>query len=149
MRVLIDSDVVIAALAGSEDQSEAAQEVMDALADGRFTGITTPVLMANIMFVVSNKWRLSRKHPDRERVVKAMNALLPLFTMVPVTHADFYASFASGFGDLEDGVQHFAALHASHVDAIVTCNAKDFTASQIPVFDPRTFAVEYLDHQGR
>lgn len=139
MRVLIDSDVVIAAMAGTEDQSAASQEVMDALAEGRFTGLTTPILMANIMFVLSNKWRISRKHVDRDRVVKAMNSLLPLFTMVPVTNADFYASFASEFADLEDGVQHFAAMHATGVDAIITCNTKDFVSSQIPVMEPSAF----------
>lgn len=139
MRVLIDSDVVIAAMAGTEDQSAASQEVMDALAEGRFTGLTTPILMANIMFVLSNKWRISRKHVDRDRVVKAMNSLLPLFTMVPVAHADFYASFASEFVDLEDGVQHFAAMHAAGVDAIITCNTKDFVSSQIPVMEPSAF----------
>lgn len=144
MRVLIDSDVVIAAMAGTEDQSAASQDVMDALSEGRFTGLTTPILMANIMFVLSNKWRISRKHVDRERVVKAMNSLLPLFTMVHVTNADFYASFASEFADLEDGVQHFAAMHASKVDAIITCNTKDYTASQIPVMEPSAFVGEHL-----
>jgi predicted nucleic acid-binding protein len=139
MRVLIDSDVVIAAMAGTEDQSAASQEVMDALAQGRFTGLTSPILMANIMFVLSNKWRISRKHVDRDRVVKAMNSLLPLFTMLPVSNADFYASFASEFVDLEDGVQHFAAMHATGVDAIVTCNTKDFAVSQIPVMEPSAF----------
>ena len=139
MRILIDSDVVIAAMAGTEEQSAASQEVMDALAEGRFTGLTTPILMANIMFVLSNKWRISRKHVDRDRVVKAMNSLLPLFTMVPVTNADFYASFASEFTDLEDGVQHFAAMHATGVDAIITCNTKDFVSSQIPVMEPSAF----------
>lgn len=144
MRVLIDSDVVIAAMAGTEDQSAASQEVMNELGQGRFTGLTTPILMANIMFVLGNKWRMSRKHMDRERVVKAMNSLLPLFTMLPVTNADFYASFASGFADLEDGVQHFAAMHATGVDAIVTCNTKDFTISQIPVMEPSAFLGDYL-----
>lgn len=139
MRVLIDSDVVIAAMAGTEDQSAASQEVMDALAQGRFTGLTTPILMANIMFVLSNKWRINRKHVDRDRVVKAMNSLLPLFTMLPVTNADFYASSASEFADLEDGVQHFAAMHATGVDAIVTCNTKDYAVSQIPVMEPSAF----------
>ncbi len=145
MRVLIDSDVVIAAMAGTEDQSVACQVVMDALAADRFTGLTTPILMANIMFVLSNKWRISRKHVDRDRVVKAMNGLLPLFTMLPVTNTDFHASFASEFTDLEDGVQHFAAMHASKVDAIVTCNTKDYAASQIPVMEPLAFAEGYLD----
>ncbi|HNU56598.1 MAG TPA: hypothetical protein PKN30_08390 [Flavobacteriales bacterium] len=100
--------------------------------------------MANIMFVLSNKWRISRKHVDRERVVKAMNSLLPLFTMLPVTNADLYASFASEFTDLEDGVQHFAAMHAAGVDAIITCNSKDFAASQIPVMEPSAFVGGYL-----
>ena len=145
MRVLIDSDVVIAAMAGTEDQSSASQEVMDALAEGRFTGLTTPILMANIMFVLSNKWRISRKHVDRERVVKAMNGLLPLFTMVPVTNADFHASFASEFTDLEDGVQHFAAMHVAGVDAIITCNTKDFISSWIPVMEPSVFVEGHLD----
>jgi len=144
MRVLIDSDVVIAAMAGDEDQSAASQAVMDALADGRFIGLTTPILMANILFVIGNKWRRSRKHADKPRVVKAMNALLPLFTMVPVDHADFYASFASDFDDLEDGIQHFAALHAGAVDAIITCNVGDYTASQLPVLEPGRFVAEYL-----
>lgn len=144
MRMLIDSDVVIAAMAGTEDQSAASQEVMDALAQGSFTGLTTPILMANIMFVLTNKWRVSRKHVDRDRVVKAMNSLLPLFTMLPVTNADFYASFASEFADLEDGVQHFAAMHAGQVDAIISCNSKDYTTSQIPVMEPSIFIGEYL-----
>ena len=76
MRVLIDSDVVIAAMAGTEDQSAASQEVMDALAQGRFTGLTSPILMANIMFVLSNKWRISRKHVDRDRVVMEPSAFI-------------------------------------------------------------------------
>lgn len=144
MRALIDSDVVIAAMARDEDQSADGQLVMDALAEGRFIGLTTPILMANIMFVIGNKWRISRRHVDKPRVIKAMNALLPMFTMLEVGHADFYASFSSDFQDLEDGVQHFAALHAGGVDAIITCNVEDHSASKIPVLEPGRFAAKFL-----
>lgn len=144
MRMLVDSDVVIAAMAGNEDQSAASQAVMDALAEGRFTGLTTPVLMANIMFVLTNKWRISRKQVDRKRVVKAMNGLLPLFTMLPVDDADFYAALASPFADLEDGVQHFAALRSRQVDGIISCNAKDFEEGELPVLEPGEFMDEYM-----
>lgn len=117
---------------------------MDALAEGRFTGLTTPVLMANIMFVLTNKWRISRKQVDRKRVVKAMNGLLPLFTMLPVDDADFYAAFASPFADLEDGVQHFAALRSRQADGIISCNAKDFEEGELPVLEPGEFMDEYM-----
>jgi len=144
MRLLVDSDVIIAAMAGNEDQSAASQEVMDALAEARFTGMTTPVLMANIMFVLTNKWRVSRKHVDRPRVVKAMNSLLPLFTMLSVDDADFFAAFANPFSDLEDAVQHSAALRSRQVDGIISCNAKDFAAGELPVLEPGEFLAKYL-----
>lgn len=144
MRMLIDSDVVIAAMSGNEDQSIASQGVMDALAEGRFQGLTTPVLMANIMFVLTNKWRIGRKQVDRPRVVKAMNSLLPLFTMLPVDDADFFAAFSSSFADLEDGIQHFAALRSRQVDGIITCNFKDFATGELPALEPGEFLEHHL-----
>lgn len=142
--MLIDSDVVIAAMSGNEDQSAASQGVMDALAEGRFQGLTTPVLMANIMFVLTNKWRISRKHVDRPRVVKAMNSLLPLFTMLPIEDADFHAALGSSFSDLEDGIQFFAAVRSRQVDGIITCNYKDFTSTELPAMEPSLFLSQHL-----
>ncbi len=142
--MLIDSDVVIAAMSGNEDQSIVSQGVMDALAEGRFQGLTTPVLMANIMFVLTNKWRIGRKQVDRPRVVKAMNSLLPMLTMLPMDDADFYATFSSSFTDLEDGIQHFAALRSHQVDGIITCNYKDFAAGELPALEPGEFLRHHL-----
>ncbi len=65
-----------------------------------------------------------------------MESILALVKVVPIGEAHFHASFSSKFEDLEDGVQHFAALDAGKVDAIVTCNAKDFSTSRIKVFEP-------------
>ncbi|MCO5275387.1 MAG: PIN domain-containing protein [Flavobacteriales bacterium] len=146
MRVLVDSDVVISALKGDEAQSAACQLLMDALINGEFLAVTTPVIMANIQYVLGRRWAVKRGIPDRPRVVRAMNDLLPLFSMVHVTPAHFYASMASTFVDLEDGLQHFAAIHArGRVDGIVTCNVKDYDGhSQLPVFEPGEFAHDYL-----
>ena len=144
-RMLVDSDVVIAAMAKGEVQTEDSVQVMQGLLDQRFQGVTTPVIMANIQYVFGRKWERKKNVPDRDRVVKAMGILLPLFTMIPLAPADFYASMARGFQDLEDGLQHFAALHSGKVDGIITCNPKDFkTASQLQVYEPGEFATAFL-----
>ena len=136
MRVFLDSDVIIAALDGTEVQSPDAQQVMDLVEAGTVQAITSPVVLANVMHVVSQKWRISRTRVDRPLVVKAMEEILSLVKVVPITEAHFHASFSSRFDDMEDGLQHFAALHAGKVDAIVTCNTKDFTSSRLPVLEP-------------
>lgn len=144
--MLVDTDVVIAAMKGDEDQSAVSQKVMDALLNGEFVGITTPVIMANVQYVLGKRWKKDQDKPDRAKVVSAMNDLLPMFTMVQVTPADFYASMASTFKDLEDGLQHFAALHSRiRVDGIITCNVPDFKGhSKLDVCHPIEFLQDWL-----
>jgi predicted nucleic acid-binding protein len=69
MRIFLDSDVIIAALDGNELQSSDAQRVMDLVEAGSVQAVTTPVVLANVMHVVSQKWRISRTRVDRPRVV--------------------------------------------------------------------------------
>ncbi len=145
MRILVDSDVVIAAMLQNEQQSAESIRIMDALEAGEFLGITTPVMMANVQYVLSRRWETARNKPDRARVVAAMIDILALFSeMIPVTMADFYASMASKFSDLEDGLQHFAAVRAGGIDAIITCNGKDFAHAQIDHYTPTGFATEFF-----
>lgn len=47
-------------------------------------------------------------------------------------------SATSGFRDIEDAMQHYAALQTG-CDAIVTRNVKDFTQADIPVYTPDEF----------
>ena len=47
-------------------------------------------------------------------------------------------STTSGFRDIEDAMQHYAALQTG-CDAIVTRNVKDFTQADIPVYTPDEF----------
>ncbi len=144
MRVFLDSDVIIAALDGAEVQSPDAQRVMDAIESGTVQAITTPVVLANVMYVISQKWRISRTRIDSPRVVKAMEAILALLKVTSITEAHFHAAFSSRFEDMEDGLQHFAALDAGKIDAIVTCNTKDFASSRLPVLEP----AELMDKLG-
>jgi len=145
MRLLVDSDVVISAMAKGEDQTEDSMVIMQALMDQQFQGFTTPVLLANIQYRLGTKWETKRKVPDRTKVVHAMSIILPLFTILPVQIADFYASMASSFVDLEDGLQHFAALHSGKVDGIITCNVRDYKPhAHLSLYEPGEFARAFL-----
>ena len=55
-------------------------------------------------------------------------------------------SVESKFKDFEDAMQYFSAKHED-IDYIITRNKKDFTASDIPVFEPQEF-VDYLLKTG-
>jgi len=170
MRVLVDSDVVISAFLSYEVQSADSQKLMDALDAGEFIGVTTPVLMANIQYVLGRKWGEKKRGewmPDRAKVVRAMQRILPMFSemipvtmgrmrcmarttlpmfseMIPVTMADFHASMASKFEDLEDGLQHFAAIRARGIDAIVSSNGKDYRHTAIKHYTPADFLNDCL-----
>jgi predicted nucleic acid-binding protein len=145
-RVLVDSDIIISAMAKGEAQTPDCLVVMRGLIDRKFIGVTTPIIMANVQHILGRKWEVKKKVPDRGKVVHAMSILMPLFVMVPVDAADFHASMASPFMDLEDGIQHYAALRSGKVDAIATCNTKDFpkTAVKIQVYSPQEFLQEVL-----
>ncbi len=148
MRVLVDSDVVISAFLSYEVQSADSQKLMDALDAGEFIGVTTPVLMANIQYVLGRKWGEKKRGewmPDRAKVVRAMQRILPMFSeMIPITMADFHASMASKFEDLEDGLQHFAAIRARGIDAIVSSNGKDYRHTAIKHYTPADFLNDCL-----
>lgn len=148
MRVLVDSDVVISAFLSYEVQSADSQKLMDALDAGEFIGVTTPVLMANIQYVLGRKWGEKKRGewmPDRAKVVRAMQRILPMFSeMIPVTMADFHASMASKFEDLEDGLQHSAAIRARGIDAIVSSNGKDYRHTAIKHYTPADFLNDCL-----
>lgn len=52
---------------------------------------------------------------------------------MPVSHRAVELAVRSDFRDFEDAVQHFAALEAGSVDAIITRNTADFKHSLIRV----------------
>ena len=60
----------------------------------------------------------------------------------PVDSQTISDSLKSEFKDFEDAMQYYSALSVG-ADYIITRNKKDFTAAQIPVFEPQEF-IDYL-----
>jgi len=58
--------------------------------------------------------------------------------VTPVDSQTIEESIASGFGDFEDAMQYSSAMR-EQADIIITRNKDDYTASQIPVYEPQEF----------
>ncbi len=144
MQALIDSDVLIAALDGAEDQSDDSKLALIGAVRGRFTGFITPLIAANIMYALRRKWRTTRSATWRADIDAEMLKILPTLGMLPVGRADFVDSITSSFMDKEDGIQYFAALRSRQVEVIITCNTKDFTMKGLPAIKPGEFVRKYL-----
>lgn len=144
MQALIDSDVLIATLDGTEEQSEDSRKALLGAVRGRYAGYITPLIAANVMYALRRKWRTTRPDTWRADIDAEMLRILPTLGMLPVGKADFVDSITSSFQDKEDGIQYFAALRSRQVKMIITCNTKDFTMKGLPAIKPGAFVREYL-----
>ena len=66
--------------------------------------------------------------------------LLQIVEITPVSHNVVLEALTSESADLEDGIQHFAAIEA-RCDCIVTRNGGDYARAIIPVYSPKEFTV--------
>ncbi|MFZ1693544.1 MAG: PIN domain-containing protein [Flavobacteriales bacterium] len=145
MRVLVDSDVIVAVMDGTEAQSDSSKAFLDIALKGGFIAVITPLIAANVMYALRRKWRTTKPKTWQADINQVMAAMLSTLRMIPVDERDFLASLASAFIDKEDGIQHFAAVRHGKVDAIVTCNAKDYALGSIPALEPAEFIAQ---HEG-
>ena len=144
MKALIDSDVLVAMLDGTEVQSRDSTIVIQAAVRGKYTGFVTPLIAANVMYILRRKWRTTRPGTWRSDIDKVMLEMLSTLGMIPVGRPDFIDSLTSSFSDKEDGVQYFAAMRSRQIDIIITCNTKDFVMKGLEAMEPATFLRKHL-----
>jgi len=145
MRALVDSDVLIALIDGTEAQSAASLSAMNGAIKGEFEAVVTPLIVANVMYALKRKWRTSKPKTWKADIAFQITRMLGTLQIIPVDDRDFLAAFGSRFKDHEDAVQHFAAVRSRQVDLILTCNVKDFEEfSELPVMEPGEFAKKFL-----
>jgi len=144
MRALVDSDVLVATIDGTEVQSPACKAVLDLVVRDGLEAVVTPLIAANVMYALKRKWRTARPRTWRKDIDRMMTAMLPTLRMIPVDERDFLASFASDFLDKEDGIQYFAAVRSKQVDVIISCNVKDYVSGELPAMEPAEFLDKHL-----
>jgi len=128
--VFIDSDVAIDLLAKREHYAGAAAlfELIDA---GRVDACTTPLVLANIEYIVS-------KYSNKTKARRALRALLKRITVLTMDHSTVQMALDSAFTDFEDAMQYYAAEKGA-VDFIITRNIKDYSEGSIAVLTAEQF----------
>jgi hypothetical protein len=133
MKVLLDPNVPLNMyLHGFETRSMPAESirVMDAIAKGRITGYVSPVGFHIVFYF------LKRAFGKQEAVMKALDFL----DQVQIAGQDeevFRKALDSGWPDVEDAGQYFAAKHTVGITHLCTTNGRHYKrATGIKVVDP-------------
>ena len=128
--VFIDSDVAIDLLAKREHYAGAAA-LFELIDGGQVDGCTTPVVLANIEYIV-------RKYSNKTKARKALRALLKRISVLTMDHSTVQMAVDSAFPDFEDAIQYYAAEKGA-VDFVITRNTKDYSEGSITVLTAEQF----------
>ena len=136
-RVFVDSDVILDVALAREPFVEYSSLVLALLEQRRCVGVISSNLVTNVYYVL-------RKLSSSQQTRTFLQDLLQIIEITPVSHNVVLESLASEFSDLEDGIQHFAAIEA-RCDCIVTRNGGDYAKAIIPVYSPKEFMVLFAN----
>ncbi len=129
MNLLVDTCVIIDALANREPFAKDAQELCLAVASGKITGFIPAKSVADIYYIMHRSF-----HSDQETRA-LLKKLLLSFGILDTTALDCRNALTSPISDFEDAILAETA-YRSGVDYIVTRNTHDFARSIVPVITP-------------
>lgn len=136
MRALIDTCIIIDALQSRKPFCKEAQDIFLAVANKHFSGFITAKSVTDIYYLTHR-----HTHNDKEtRMV--LSKLFSLFELLDTAGMDCRKAISSDVSDYEDAVMVESALRAS-MDCIVTRNIKDYTKSQVFVYNPADFLRQF------
>ena len=131
MKLLIDTNIVLDHLLDRKPFNQAAGWIFAETERGQleaFLGATT----------VTTVHYLLAKSLGVEAARIAIEQLLRLFEVAPITRSVLASALLLKFSDFEDAVLHEAAVHVG-ADAIITRNVKDFHRADIAVYSSDEF----------
>jgi len=131
VRVLLDSDVVLDYLADRTPFAVEAEKIFNLIEMGRAQGFVSALSFTNMHYFL-------RKKLGGAGSVKILEKFRAMVSVLPVDDKIIARALTSDFGDFEDAVQYYAAMHG-RVAAIVTRNLKDYKKSEIKVYSPADF----------
>ncbi len=125
--LFLDTNILVDAISNREPHSAWAYAVLQQAEQGTTRLYTTATS-------VSTCWYVLRLNGSRSEHRMAISKLLTLVRIIPISHEAFDNALQhTEFKDVEDAAQYFAALEFNLIDAILTRNVKDFSASKIRV----------------
>ena len=133
MRALVDTNVFLDVLLARKDLADESQEVLD-----WFEGRPGDGWIA--WHTLSNLYYVGWKTAGREKALAAIDEILGVFEVCPVSSTEARRARNLGMADFEDALQVSAAA-AARVEYIVTRNTRDFRKSPVKAITPRAFLV--------
>ena len=128
MRVLLDTDVLLDSLLQRTPWHLESDEILRRAAGGEVHLAVVSLTLANLFYV-------GRRIVGAERARAEVRRVVMTFEVLSVDRQTILDADSLPGADFEDNIQMAAALTAA-VDAIVTRNTQDFSASTIPVLTP-------------
>ena len=126
--VLFDLNVLFDVLLERQPHFRPSAAALNLIDSGEITGYISAHAVTTLYYLLS-------KRTNRRKAIALTRTLLSKLLVAPITAEVIHEALESRFTDFEDAVTHQAAL-AAGVDAIITRNVRDFTASNIPVLLP-------------
>jgi len=129
---LIDANVLLNYITNREDPFLAASvKTVELCARGWYRGYIA-------FHTLSSLWYVLRKRPASERR-EILRDICAVFTVVSASHEEILDAIEKdAFRDFEDCLQDKCAREAG-ADYIVTCNVRDYAASEVQAVDPALF----------
>ena len=125
IHVLLDANVPLNMWLDAKGVRPVASEstlVMDAAAKGRITAYLTPTIFNNVFYFLS-------KEIGRSKAITLAADLLDQTSMVSQDEAVFRSAFTSGWTDIEDATQYFAAKAHPRITHLCTSNRRHYKAA--------------------
>ena len=132
MKALLDTNVVLDALAAREPFRKEAEQLFLLAAEERYAGYITANSLTDI-------WYIASKHLPAEAVREALRHLMQVFSVVDVRGMDCEAALDLPMDDFEDALVAVCAS-ACEIDCIVTRDEVFLAAqSPVPALSPAAF----------
>ena len=131
-KIFLDTDVALDHLADRQPFAEYAHRLFAQAETGELT-----VCVSSLSFSILRK---VKGHAD---ALALLGKLKLLARVSSVGEPETQFALSSNFKDFEDAIQHFAAKAEGGINAIITRNKGDYSASEIPVYSPDEFLAKH------
>lgn len=138
MAALVDTNVVLDALANRGEWAKDAQDLLFLASQGKAHLAVSGSTLTDLYYL-ANRY----VYHDKRRSLQVVNILLDSLSVVDVGFGECLLAANSKITDFEDAVVAEAARKAK-LAYIITRNEQDFVGSEVPTISPRAYLDELL-----
>ncbi len=131
INILIDTNILLDVLTERKPYYASSAAVWTLAERGQIKGFISAISYNNIYYVL-------KRTQGQVVARKALVIMRDMFSTVELDQNIINMAIDSKFRDFEDAIQYFCSVRVQ-ADYIITRNAKDFKASDIPVLSPEEF----------